>query len=125
MTKTEALAAALAFFDGSPTALARAIGGGVQRQNVEHWVKSEFGVPVPHCAAVETATDGAVTRRDLRPDDWHRIWPELATAEFPAPELAPAAGQRVPDAGWPHPDGRPCIDVAAPAVSALESSRAA
>lgn len=27
---------------------------------------------------LERATDGAVTRRELRPDDWHRIWPELA-----------------------------------------------
>lgn len=31
-----------------------------------------------YCRAIETATQGAVTRRDLRPDDWHRIWPELA-----------------------------------------------
>lgn len=29
--------------------------------------------------AIERATNGAVTRRDLRPDDWHLIWPELAT----------------------------------------------
>lgn len=29
-------------------------------------------------SAIERATDGAVTRRDLRPDDWHLIWPELA-----------------------------------------------
>lgn len=31
-----------------------------------------------HCVAIERATKGAVTRRDLRPDDWHLIWPELA-----------------------------------------------
>ena len=30
------------------------------------------------CVEIERATDGAVTRRDLRPDDWERIWPELA-----------------------------------------------
>lgn len=29
------------------------------------------------CVQVERATDGQVTRRDLRPDDWHLIWPEL------------------------------------------------
>ncbi|MDH4417685.1 MAG: YdaS family helix-turn-helix protein [Acidovorax sp.] len=34
-----------------------------------------------HCVAIEKATEGAVTRRDLRPDDWHLIWPELADAE--------------------------------------------
>ena len=30
------------------------------------------------CVSIERATGGAVTRRDLRPDDWARIWPELA-----------------------------------------------
>lgn len=31
-----------------------------------------------HCLAIERATNGAVTRRDLRPDDCHLIWPDLA-----------------------------------------------
>ena len=26
---------------------------------------------------IEQATNGEVTRKDLRPDDWHLIWPEL------------------------------------------------
>lgn len=30
--------------------------------------------------AIEQATDGAVTRKELRPDDWHLIWPELSGA---------------------------------------------
>lgn len=29
------------------------------------------------CVAIEHATSGAVTRQDLRPNDWHLIWPEL------------------------------------------------
>ena len=29
------------------------------------------------CVRIEQATDAAVTRRDLRPDDWQAIWPEL------------------------------------------------
>lgn len=33
------------------------------------------------CAAIERATAGAVTRQDLRPDDWRDIWPELAESE--------------------------------------------
>lgn len=37
------------------------------------------------CVSVERATSGTVTRRDLRPDDWWLIWPELVTAEHPAP----------------------------------------
>lgn len=36
------------------------------------------GVPIEHCPAIERLTAGQVTRRDLRPDDWARIWPELA-----------------------------------------------
>lgn len=42
------------------------------------------------CVVIELATEGAVSRRDLRPGDWHRIWPELVTAEHPAPVAADA-----------------------------------
>jgi DNA-binding transcriptional regulator YdaS (Cro superfamily) len=46
-----------------------------------------------NCVAIEQATGGVVMRWDLRPDDWHRIWPELIGAEgAPAtPEPAKAA----------------------------------
>lgn len=44
------------------------------------------------CVRIERATDGRVTRRDLRPDDWARIWPELLTAEHPAPEPVTTPG---------------------------------
>jgi DNA-binding transcriptional regulator YdaS (Cro superfamily) len=40
------------------------------------------------CVAVERESAGAVTRKELRPDDWQKIWPELAqtpaTIEQPA-----------------------------------------
>lgn len=29
------------------------------------------------CAAIEAASCGAVTRKQLRPEDWARAWPEL------------------------------------------------
>ena len=54
---------------------------------VSNW-RSRESVPPEHCAAIELAT--GVSRRDLRPNDWRRIWPELVTAEFPAIEQAPA-----------------------------------
>lgn len=38
--------------------------------------KSNLGIKL--CSKIEQATNGQVTRRDLRPDDWHEIWPELA-----------------------------------------------
>lgn len=37
------------------------------------------------CVAIEHATDGAVRRWDLRPEDWHRIWPELIGTEGAPP----------------------------------------
>lgn len=39
-----------------------------------------------YCVAIEKATDGAVRRWDLYPDDWHRIWPELIGIEG-APQI--------------------------------------
>lgn len=44
----------------------------------------EKSVPVPHMAAIERFTAGAVTRKEMRPGDWHRIWPELSDPN-PAP----------------------------------------
>lgn len=37
-------------------------------------------VPAEHGAAIERATGGQVTRQELFPDTWERIWPELAPA---------------------------------------------
>jgi len=51
------------------------------------WRTGRRPVSLEHCAAIEQATGGAVTRRDLRPDDWQRIWPELARS-VPEPETA-------------------------------------
>ena len=70
--------------------LASAIGLG--QSAVSNW--RARGVPPDpvHCAAIERATNGEVPVELLRPEtQWHRI----------------------PDAKWPHPKGRPLIDVAA------------
>lgn len=56
---------------------------GVSSSAPSMW-KARGRVPVEHCAAIERATAGAVTRRDLRPDDWAAIWPELAQQSQPA-----------------------------------------
>ena len=63
---------------GSQAALASICG--VVQGAVANW-KSRGNVPPEYCPAIERATNGAVTRRDLRPEDWQRIWPELATQE--------------------------------------------
>ena len=61
---------------GSQAGLAKAID--VAPAIVHQWRSGVRPVPVQHCLAIERATNGVVTRRDLRPDDWHLIWPELS-----------------------------------------------
>ena len=62
---------------GSQKALGMALG--VTKAAVWQWMTCGRRVPVEHCPRIETLTKGAVTRRDLRPDDWQEIWPELVT----------------------------------------------
>lgn len=68
---------------GSQSLLAKKLG--IRQPTVSEWARGERPVPIERCVDIERATNGAVTRRDLRPDDWHRIWPELVTDDHPAP----------------------------------------
>jgi DNA-binding transcriptional regulator YdaS (Cro superfamily) len=78
---------------GRQSDLALAIG--CQPQLMWQWASGVRRVPDARCAAIERATDGAVTVEELRPDvHW----------------------LRVRDAEWPHPAGRPLIDVGAVAA---------
>lgn len=63
---------------GRANELARAIG--VSPVLISQWKTGARPVPIDRCPAIERATGGAVTRRDLRPDDWADIWPELVQA---------------------------------------------
>lgn len=60
---------------------------GMSPQRLSNWI--DRGVPLEHCARVEH-TLGVVTRRDMRPDDWHLIWPELQ--QHPDAPKEPAHG---------------------------------
>lgn len=60
----------------------------ISAQAVDKWKNGK--VPPERCPAIESATGGAVTRRDLRPDDWWLIWPELVTDEYPIPVVQDA-----------------------------------
>ncbi|MFY4013991.1 transcriptional regulator [Achromobacter xylosoxidans] len=62
----------------SQAAFAAAVG--VTQSMAWQWISGRRPVPVERCADIERVTAGAVSRRDLRPEDWARIWPELATA---------------------------------------------
>jgi len=66
---------------GRSVLIARSVG--VSPPVVSDWVTGKKQIPVERCVQIEQATQGAVTRIDLRPDDWHRYWPELATQSQP------------------------------------------
>lgn len=61
------------------------------RRNVAPWFTTDRPLLVEHCVTIERATCGRVRRWELRPHDWHRIWPELV-GTFGAPQ-APAEKQ--------------------------------
>ena len=80
---------------GSQTALAAAFGKA--QGHASHWVKTGC-VPAAYGPDIERLTGGLVLCEDLCPGtNW----------------------VRTPDPSWPHPEGRPLIDVArqAPAVA--------
>lgn len=64
---------------GRGAALAFALG--VNPVMVSQWASGIKPVPAERCAALELATDGAVRRWDLRPNDWYLIWPELVNTD--------------------------------------------
>lgn len=62
---------------GSQTALAKLIGR--SQPLIHKWLKSRNPVRPENCLAIEEKV--GVSRQWLRPDDWQRIWPELAEKE--------------------------------------------
>lgn len=63
---------------GSKAALARDVG--VRPPVIQQWLKGDRPIPPARCVLIEKATNGQVTRKQLRPDDWSQLWPELAKA---------------------------------------------
>lgn len=72
---------------GGTAALAEQLGE--SPQTINNWVGR--GVPVARCAEVEAALRGGVMRWDLRPNDWHLIWPELRKLKA-SPKIAAGQG---------------------------------
>lgn len=52
---------------------------GVAPPTVTQWTNGARPVSPKKAVRIEVATDGRVTRQQLCPDDWHEIWPELAS----------------------------------------------
>ena len=59
---------------GSQAALARVMA--VTPAMVNQLIKGARPVPIEHCLAIELAT--GVTRQELRPNDFWKIWPDLS-----------------------------------------------
>lgn len=67
--------------DTKKAEFARAIN--VSAALLHQWIEGIRPVAIQHCPAIEKQTGGKVTRKELRPDDWHKIWPDLAAAQVP------------------------------------------
>lgn len=63
---------------GSPTKTSVALGVSVQA--VCFWRDSLREINPKTCVDIERITNGKFTRKDLRPNDWQDIWPELVEA---------------------------------------------
>lgn len=51
---------------------------GVSASFLSQMASGDAAISPARCVLIERTTEGHVTRKDLRPDDWHLIWPELA-----------------------------------------------
>lgn len=59
----------------SAASLARKLG--ITPVLISQWRTGVRPVPIERCTAIEQATSGIVTRKDLRPGDYWQIWPEI------------------------------------------------
>ena len=64
---------------GSIASLSKAIGG--HASDVSDWANGVRPIPPVRCVEIERATDGLVTRSEMRPNDYVLIWPELSQYE--------------------------------------------
>lgn len=86
---------------GGPSKLAAGLG--VTPQAVCFWRDGMRRLPFEHGPAIERLAGGAVTRQQLFPDDWQRVWPEMAAGDggeprHPVIASAPAAINQAPSA---------------------------
>ena len=55
---------------------------GVSQGMVWQWISKKRPIPIERCVDIENATKGSISRRDLRPNDWQKIWPELTSRSW-------------------------------------------
>lgn len=66
---------------GRAAALAKAIGA--HAPDISRWAEGTRPIPTDYGAPIETATGGLVTRREMFPDKWRTVWPELEKRASP------------------------------------------
>ena len=54
---------------------------GVSSSYLSQMASGLSAISEKRCVQIEKFSEGRLSRRDLRPDDWHLIWPELAQKE--------------------------------------------
>lgn len=60
---------------GRQAALAKSIGA--HAPDVSRWADGSRPIPDKYGAPIESATSGLVTRKEMFPDTWFIVWPEL------------------------------------------------
>ena len=77
---------------GGPVAIATRLN--IKVPSVYGWAAVESGIPdarlIELGASIEAT--GLYTRKQLRPNDWQQIWPELAAAAAPMVDVTVQAG---------------------------------
>ncbi len=63
---------------GRQSELAKAIGA--HASDLSDWVHDKRPIPFPYGSPIESASGGLVTRQEMFPHDWRRLWPELAAS---------------------------------------------
>lgn len=86
---------------GGPSKLAAGLG--VTAQAVCFWRDGKRRLPFDHGPAIERLAGGVVTRQQLFPNDWRRVWPELAqTSPTGGPIPTVIASAPAPSQGAAH-----------------------
>ncbi len=55
---------------------------GISQSQMSQMVKGICAISNERCVIIEKLTDGMVSRKDLKPDAWQRIWPELVGQDW-------------------------------------------
>lgn len=78
---------------GGQAALAKQLTGVAGQSTVGNWVMRGNGAPIEYCAGIELCT--GIVRRELCPESWGDIWPELINDQNPWPTPAATAPEAI------------------------------